>query len=198
MPLITILESIVLFRHSLLNCSGAVHYCHSLILSELCNRGLTGLSTIDRPRIANWLWSPPNAIAWTEQCFLGSWGIMFVLARIGRADCTFRRIVPFPLLCMGNSHFTFISMGQNETKMSPFFLLPLHVTSMTAACEIMGSNLIHTYLLIIALLPKDPKMYLQSIVQSTWSTIMQNPRRIVIAISWSHICRLIQQPSGMY
>ena len=27
------------------------------------------LSTIDRPRIANWLWSPPNAIAWMEQCF---------------------------------------------------------------------------------------------------------------------------------
>ena len=35
------LESIVSYCYGLLNCSGAVHYCRSSILSEFCDRGST-------------------------------------------------------------------------------------------------------------------------------------------------------------
>ena len=84
------------------------------------------LSTINRSRVANWLRSPPNAIAWIEWCFLaflGSWGIIFMLASQLHVQSHRPPTVPFPFLCMGNGRFTFVWTGQNGTKMSPLWLL---------------------------------------------------------------------------
>ena len=45
------LESIVSYCYGLLNCSGAVNYCRSSILSEFCDRGSTGFEVCYRRSI---------------------------------------------------------------------------------------------------------------------------------------------------
>ena len=77
------LELIVLYCYGLLNCSGAVHYFRSSILSEFCNRGSTAFEVC-------YQWSIDLTLLLLG--FLGSWGVIFVLATIGIVDCTFRRV----------------------------------------------------------------------------------------------------------
>ena len=50
------------------------------------------LSTINRPRVANQLWCDRLDRAMFLLAFLGSWGVIFVLAMIGIVDCMFRRV----------------------------------------------------------------------------------------------------------
>ena len=113
-------------RVGLLNFSGVVHYCSSLILTEL-KSGIDNRSTSHCQLTVIAFKCNHLDRAMLLLAFLGSWGVIFMLITIGIVDCTFRRIglclVPFPFLCMGNGRFTSISMG---TKTSPFFLL-LHV-----------------------------------------------------------------------
>ena len=67
------LESIVLYCYGLLNCSGAGSqlplFNFERVLWSRLDWVWSLLLTINRSRIANRLWSPPDAIAWIERCF---------------------------------------------------------------------------------------------------------------------------------
>ena len=90
------------------------------------------LLTFDWPRIANWLWSPPNAIAriewWFFRLFRCHFRVSYDWNSRLHVPLHLPSPIPFPLLCMGNGHFTSISTGQNGTKTSPFFLLLLYTS----------------------------------------------------------------------
>ena len=118
------LESIFLYCHGLLNCSGAVHYCRSSILSEFCD---WGSKSAIYDRLISRCWSTPNAIAWLEWCFFRLFRCYFCASYNWNSRLHIPSHWPppvlFPLLCMGNGRFTSISMGLNRTKTSPFFWL---------------------------------------------------------------------------
>ena len=123
------LESIVFYCYSLLNCSGAVHYCRSSILSEFCDRGSTGFEVRYRRSIDLAL---PIGSDRLQMRSLGQSDASFGFLRLlrhasydwnSRLHVPSRRppTVPFPFLCMGNGRFSSVSMGRNGTKTSPFF-----------------------------------------------------------------------------
>ena len=85
--------------------------------------------SIDRPRVASWLWSLPNMIAWIERCFFGfldspgvfcacydwySWLDFLLLACCQSLPC------PISILWAWNGRFTFVWMGQHGMG-SPYF-----------------------------------------------------------------------------
>ena len=127
------LESIVSYCYGLLNCSGAVHYCWSSILSEFCNRGSTGFEVCYRRSMDLTL---PIHSDHLQMRLLGyngaSFGFLTPLRRYFRASYDWNsRLhfpsrwpppVPFPFLCMGNGRFTSVLTGRNGTKTT--FLSP--------------------------------------------------------------------------
>jgi hypothetical protein len=88
-----------IYCYGLLNCSGAVHYCRSSILSEFCDRGSTGLKSAIDDRSTSHCRSTLIAFKCNRLArvmlllaFLDSLGVIFVLATIGIVDCTFRPV----------------------------------------------------------------------------------------------------------
>ena len=89
--------------------------------------------SLDRPRVASWLWSLPNMIAWIERCFFGfldSPGVFFVLAMTGIVDWTFyclpvASLCPVPFPFCGHGMAVLLSSGWDSTEWDHhiFFLL---------------------------------------------------------------------------
>ena len=128
------LESVVLYCHGLLKSSEAVHYCHSSILSEFCDRGLTSFEVGYRRLID--LTLPVHSDRSKSDhldkmmlilALLDSSDVFFMLAMIGIVDCMLPIIVmqplPHSIFCAWNGHFTSVWTGRNEMETSPFLTL---------------------------------------------------------------------------
>ena len=129
------LESIVLHSHNILKSSGVVHYCHSSILSEFCDRGSTRFEVYFQ-------WSINLALPIDSDCLqvqsFGQSNASFDF--LGLFRCLFRASydwnsrlhvlllsVLFQFIVQWNAHFTSFWTGQNGTKTSPSFWLLLYL-----------------------------------------------------------------------